>query len=65
MDIIISLILSLLTSILKVVIKDPKSVAVEGKVVAEIAQYATQADTLVNGSTWSYTPPPAAPTATA
>jgi hypothetical protein len=57
MDIIISLILSLLTSILKVVIKDPKSVAVEGKVVAEIAQYATQADTLVNGSTWSYTPP--------
>lgn len=51
----------LVMALLKVIIKSPASVTKEKAVVAQIAQLATEADTAVNGTTWSNTPaPPAA-----
>lgn len=46
-------------TVLKLVIKSPKGTAEEAAVVAQVAQLATQADTAVNGASWSYTQPPA------
>ena len=44
-------------TLLKLVIKSPAANKTEGAVISQIAQLATQADTAVNGSGWSYTAP--------
>ena len=48
--------LTVVLSLLRAVIKNPNSQKVEGAVVAEIAEVATQADTAVNGTVWTSTP---------
>ena len=53
--------ISLVMALLKVVIKNPTSVAKEQAVVAEIAQLATEADAACNGTVWTSTPAPALP----
>ena len=52
---IISLILPFLLSLLKLLTKNPAVAAEEATVIADIAQYATQADTIVNGTVWTST----------
>jgi len=46
-------------NILQHAIKNPKSAAVEGHVIADIAQVATEADMQVNGTIWTSTSAPA------
>jgi hypothetical protein len=48
----------LVVAALKAAIKNPKSVATEGTIIAQIAQAATEADEAVNGASWSYAAPP-------
>ena len=52
--------IQLVITVLKVVIHNPAVSSEEAAVIAEIAQVATQADMISNGSVWTYTPPPAA-----
>jgi hypothetical protein len=56
-QIIISLISGFLATVLKLVIKDPASVAAESTVIHNIAEDTTNMDTLVSGGTWVYTAP--------
>lgn len=61
-----SLIVQAALAVLQAVLaKHPNATAEEKKVIADVAQVATQADTAVNGASWSYTAPPAAPAAAA
>lgn len=55
------LIVQVAITVLRLAIKNPKAVAEEGKIIANIAQAATEADASVNGTVWSSTPAPAAP----
>jgi hypothetical protein len=50
-------------TVLKSVIKNPKSVAKEASTVLAIAQAATEADMAVSGSVWTYAAPPTVPAA--
>ena len=52
----------LVMALLKVIINSPASVAKEKAVVAQLAQLSTEADTAVNGTTWTSAaaPPPGA-----
>lgn len=53
-----ALVVQMAFSILQAVLaKHPSATAEEKKVIADIAQAATQADTVVNGASWSYTAP--------
>jgi glutamate 5-kinase len=52
---IIGLILPFLLTLLKLLIKNPAVAAEEATVISEIAQFATQADTIVNGTVWTST----------
>lgn len=56
-----SMFVMLAITILRSVIKNPASVKKEGAIVASIAAAATEADTAVNGTTWTSAPgtPPA------
>jgi hypothetical protein len=62
LQVILGLGVSFAVTILKTVTKNPKVAAEEGSVIAEIAQYATQADTLANGTVWTSSAVPVAPT---
>lgn len=55
------LIVQVAITALRLAIKNPKSVAEEGKIIANIAQAATEADTSVNGTVWTSTPATPAP----
>jgi hypothetical protein len=57
------LIVQVAITALRLAIKNPKSVAEEGKIIADIALAATQADSSVNGTVWSSAPATAAPAA--
>jgi hypothetical protein len=50
--------LSMLTVILKEVIKNPTSVKTEGVIIADAALLMTQADFAVNGNVWTEAPAP-------
>ena len=41
---------------LKLAIKNPGSIAKEGAIISQIAQAATEADTMASGTTWTSTP---------
>jgi hypothetical protein len=62
---IISLALSFVGSLLKAVTKNPKVAAEEAGFVHDVATDATQADSLVGGGAWTYTPPPPVSTSAA
>jgi hypothetical protein len=47
--------LSMLTVVLKEVIKNPSSMKTEGTIIADAALLATEADTAVNGTVWTST----------
>lgn len=53
--------LSMLTVVLKEVIKNPKSMKTEGVIVSDAAQLATEADTAINGTVWTSAPGTPAP----
>lgn len=53
--------LSMLTVVLKEVIKNPKSMKTEGAIVSDAAQLATEADTAINGTVWTSAPGTPAP----
>jgi hypothetical protein len=52
----ISLTLPFVLALLKLLIKDPTVAAAEASAISELAQYATQADTIVNNVVWTSTP---------
>jgi hypothetical protein len=62
---IISLVLPFVLSLLKLLLKNPTVAADEATAIADIAQYATQADSIVNGTVWTSTPGTPATKATA
>ena len=51
----------LVMALLKVIIKNPSSVAKEKTIVSDIAQLATEADTAVSGTVWTSAPATPAP----
>jgi hypothetical protein len=53
---IVELAVTVILSVLRAVIKNPGSQKIEGTVIAEIAQAATAADAVVNGTVWTSTP---------
>lgn len=51
-----SLAITLAVALLKAVLHSPTQAKIEGKVIAQIASAATQADELANGTVWTSSP---------
>lgn len=62
-NVIESMCVALAVTALKLAIKNPSAIKTEASIISQIAQAATQADTMANGTVWTSTPgtpPPAA-----